>query len=174
MQVRRLGYTWGQFGLFSELALGQEFYFSQLLISCGITKLNTWFVVASFWLQSVLKIQNTIKSFWIKMLIETYLCFHCLENIGSQQLYGALSRVASIVRKCFVFHYHLITHGMEVSEMVTAFWSVGCQLAIFADILVEKCVFHSPRGPKWLQLGALLCSGRCLRTSVNIFNLSKN
>ena len=53
--------------------------------------------------------------------METYLCFHRLENVGSQQLYRALSRVASMVRKCFVFHYHLVTYGMDVSETLTTF-----------------------------------------------------
>lgn len=103
--------------------------------------MSTWFIVACFWLQSVMKIRNTSKSFLINMLMETYLCFHRLENVGSQQLYRALSRVASMVRKCFVFHYHLVTYGMDVSETLTTFWSVVYQLATFAEVFVAKCVY---------------------------------
>ena len=53
------------------------------------------------------------------MLIKVYLCFYCLENLSSQLLYRALSQVASMVRKRLVFHYHMVTYGMDVSEMVT-------------------------------------------------------
>ena len=62
------------------------------------------------------KLEILWKSFGIKMLMETYLCFHCLENVSSQLLYRALSPIASMVRKCFVLHYHLVTYGMDVSE----------------------------------------------------------
>ena len=56
------------------------------------------------------------------MLINTYLYFDFLENISSQLLYRALSQVSSMVRKHFVFHFHVlgyIQYEMDVSETFT-------------------------------------------------------
>ena len=62
------------------------------------------------------------KTFGIKTLMKTYLCFHCLENVSSQLLYRALSRVVSMVRKRFLFHYDIILyviHMLDVSDTLT-------------------------------------------------------
>ena len=94
------------------------------------------------------------------MLMKTHLCFHCLENVSSQLLYRALSRVASMVRKRFLFHYDIIpyvihmrwmcqTHQLKDNSLIIRprinkfftlfpfmFSYVGCQLAILVEILV--------------------------------------
>ena len=53
------------------------------------------------------------------MLMKTYLCFHCLENISSQQLYRAIFQVVSILRMCFEFHFHMVTYKMDLLETLT-------------------------------------------------------
>ena len=117
--------------------------------------------------------------------------FSLLGNVSSQLLYRVLSQVPSKIRKHLVFHFHLVTYEMDVSETITtgqfidlpkidkfftffpSFFSKsgGCQLATFVEILFTKYIFHSSLGPKWLQLEALQCSGRCLPTPVNVNSL---
>ena len=61
------------------------------------------------------------------MLMETYLCFHCLENVSSQQMYRALiPQLHPIDKKvlCIWLSFGYI-NGMDVSETPTTFWSVG-------------------------------------------------
>ena len=53
------------------------------------------------------------------MLMKTCFCFHCLETVSSQLLYRALSQAPSMVRKCIIFHYHMVTFEMNVPEMLT-------------------------------------------------------
>ena len=45
--------------------------------------------------------------------------FSLLGNVSSQLLYRALSQVPSMIRKHLVFHFHLVTYEINVSETIT-------------------------------------------------------
>ena len=56
------------------------------------------------------KLEIPSKNFGIEMMMKTCFCFHRLENnLSSRLLSRALSQAPSMVRKCVVFHYLMVT-----------------------------------------------------------------